>query len=467
VTVAPATSQPPTVPEFRYQPSGNRLAPFDLRPRYRDVAGREAPVPGTGRVDLAALATWFTVPALTRDLFPVSPWPAVRRWRATPPRPDGRTDPAELRDRLDDAVERVLGDREQVAVATSGGLDSAALLAVAARLCRRSGRRLTAMTMDIPDDRGRRPRAVVDRLLEFLGTPARHLVVGPAVTAWPEPDWCPHGPRFDGFPRLHRGMAELARGAGAEILLHGSGADQVLETPAYLAGGLLRSGRLADARAYWRDAGGGEEVPVRELAAPVAGGLHRSTSAGLYWATAWPRLLADPGSPLLADAPGEAGARWAGTFREEAARVASRTRASWAEALVMHRTFPLDVVVPATDLPEAAPYLDPAFALYAYHLPLAARYSAGQPSAYLRRKHLVAALLPEGVDSVVPPYRQRAYAAYERYWRTALVEPALSRELGLLRPDWRRRCRDAFDLATVGAVETWLRQATERGAVPG
>ncbi|WP_188189629.1 asparagine synthase-related protein [Nonomuraea sp. SYSU D8015] len=453
-------------PSFRYTAAPDRLAPFRTGPVYRESGtGRPASPPAAGGVySLAALATWFTWPALSTDLFPAAPWTGLERVRYAPPRPRGHARPGELRDRLEAAVERAIGDRGHVAVATSGGLDSAALLAVTARVCRRTDRRLLAVTMDIPDDRGRRPKTVVDRLLEFLGLRCPHLRVDPAPRRWPEPQWCEHGPRFDGFPRLHRGMAELAAEAGAEVLLHGSGADQLLEVPGYLAARLLGQGELGNLSAYLKDASAGGGPALRELTAVLAGRLNRRISSALYWPTAWPSRVREHGSPLLTDEVHEQARAWEEDYRREAARVAAGTGASWAEALMIHRTFPYDVVVPATELPEAAPYYDPAFAEYAFHLPLTVRYSAAYDNEYLRRKRLVADLLPEGVGDVLPPYRQRGSQSYARYWRLTRVEPSRAVELGLLRPDWRRQCRDTFEVATASAVELWLRGAEARGA---
>lgn len=462
---ATAGTRRAAAPSFRYTEAPNRLAPFVTTPAYRETAtgGAASPPAAGGTYSLAALATWFTWPALSTDLFPAAPWAGLERVRYAPPRPRGHARPEELRDRLEAAVERAIGDREHVAVATSGGLDSAALLAVTARVCRRTDRRLMAVTMDIPDDRGRRPKVVVDRLLDFLGLRCPHLRVDPVPRRWPEPEWSEHGPRFDGFPRLHRGMAELAAAAGAQVILHGSGADQLLEAPGYLAARLLRRGSAGDLAAYLRDASAGGGPPVRELVAALAGGLDRRLSSALYWPAAWPSRLREQGSPLLTEEAGEEARGWEDDYRRESARVAAEAGVSWAEALLMHRTFPYDVVLPATELPEAAPYYDPAFAEYAFHLPPAARYSRAYGSAYLRGKRLVADLLPDGVGEVLPPYRQRGSQAYARYWRLTRVEPSLAVERGLLRPDWRTRCRDAFEVATASAVELWLRGAEARG----
>ncbi|MFI7635090.1 asparagine synthase-related protein [Nonomuraea sp. NPDC049400] len=453
-------------PSFRYTAAPDRLSPFVSSPAYQETgSGRAAAPPGAGGAySLAALATWFTWPALSTDLFPAAPWAGLERVRHAPPRPRGHARPGELRDRLEAAVERAIGDREHVAVATSGGLDSAALLAVTARVCRRTDRRLLTVTMDIPDDRGRRPKTVVDRLLEFLGLRCPHLRVDAAPRRWPEPDWCEHGPRFDGFPRLHRGMAELAADAGAQVLLHGSGADQLLEAPGYMAARLLGRGSLGNLAAYLRDASAGGGPPLRELTAVLAGRLNRGISSALYWPTAWPQRTREPGSALLTEEVHEQACAWEQDYRRESARVAAEAGASWAEALMIHRTFPYDVVVPATELPEAAPYYDPAFAEYALHLPPASRYSAAYENEYLRRKRLVADLLPEGIGSVLPPYRQRGSQSYARYWRLTRVEPSLAVERGLLRLDWRTRCRDTFEVATASAVELWLRGAEARGA---
>ncbi|MGH3810983.1 MAG: hypothetical protein ACRDUV_00815 [Pseudonocardiaceae bacterium] len=155
---------------------------------------------------------------------------------------------------------------------------------------------------------------------------------------------------------------------------------------------------------------------------------------------------------------------WAG-FQRECLRISIAERASWAEATVMHQLFPYDLPFPTGDIPATWPLLEPAFARYTYDLLPRSRYSAGQPSSYLRRHGLLANLLPPGFIAALTPRRRRFSKALRRYLQSVSREPRNSFELGLLRPDWRPRCHDAFDIATVLSCEDWIKGALQRGCL--
>lgn len=415
------------------------------------------PDPAAGTVVLDRLATYFGVPGLSRDLHPTSPWSGVTPVRPRPAPPAGTSDPAEFGDRLTAAVERAAGDAEHIALAASGGLDSCVLLDLVGRACRAAGRRLTVVTLDIADDTGRRTLPAVRRQVDFLRVDADLVGVDALPSRWPEPVWDPVGPRFDAWPRLHNALALAAAKAGATVLLQGNGADQLLQAPPHLAVELPRSSRAR----YRGDMPGDTAVTavVRR-----AGRLDRPGPARLYWATQWPGLAADRGAPVLAPDRLPAVVRWLADFQDASLEPLLRSGPTWAAATILHRTFPWDRLSDAGPLREVMPFLKPDVARWCYDLPPAARYVPHLPSGYLRGKGLLAALLPDGAETVLAPRRQRCYKAYERYWRTVMRDPSLGVELGLVRPDWRRHARDSFDVAMVMACELWLRGALERGA---
>lgn len=450
-------------PPFRYATPAPGDDPFSPAGRWVRAGTRERVDRLGGTFSADRLSVYFGVPGLTRDLHPVSPWVGVDAHRPLPAPPDGFSDPAEFRDRFAAAVEEAVGDAETVAVAASGGMDSLAVLDTTARLCRSTGRRLVAVTLDIADDAGRRTAATARRQLDFLRIDADLVAVPPLPSRWPEPAWTPEGPRFDAWPRCHAGIAQTAAGRGATVLLQGNGADQLLQVPPYLTPELVWSRDLRRLAAYRRDVDSGAAV---NTALSAVGRLDRPALARVYWAAAWPGFTTDRGAAVLAPERAPAVRAWLAGFQDECLRA---TRSSWAGATVLHRLFPYDLLADAGPLPERMPFLDPGFARYAYHLPLAARFDPAQPNAYLRGKGLVAGVLPTGVDSVLAPRRQRCYKAYRRYWQGVDREAELAVELGLVRPDWRAHCRDAFDLAMVQSCERWIAGALEHGAtaLPG
>ncbi|WP_283133089.1 asparagine synthase-related protein [Rhizohabitans arisaemae] len=443
---------------FRYSRPGPGQDPFDARLRSRDAANELG-----GEFSVNNLAVYFGLPGLTRDLYPIPPWAGAERVRPAPPRPDGTSDPEEFTDRFRAAVADAMGDHDHVAIAGSGGMDSAALIDTAARLCRRDGRRLIVVVLDIADDTGRRTRSLVARQLEFLRADAELVAVSAQASMWPEPPWGPAGPRFDAWPRLHAGLVQAAADRGATVLLQGNGADQLLQVPLYLAAEFARRREWRAGASYRADTADGGGINRLLAATGRIGGAAR---AQLYWATAWPGFTTDRGAPVLTDQAAIPVREWMSAFQEESLRVTVAARATWAEATLMHRLFPYDLLADAGDIPEIMPFLDPTFARYSYHLPLTARFAPEQPNAYMRGKGLVARLLPAGFETVLAGRRQRCYKAYRRYWQAVVREPDHSLELGLIRPDWRRHCRDAFDIAMTMSCETWIRGALDRGAVP-
>jgi asparagine synthetase B (glutamine-hydrolysing) len=424
-------------------------------PRFRYEAGDPfAPQPPSeraGTFSLTRLAMYFGLPGISRDLYPASPWSGVDWPRAEPPVSDGSADPGEFPDRLDAAIVRAIGDHDRVAVALSGGLDSVALLDRVARLCRRAGRGLVAVTMGVTDDLGRRPAAIAAQALEFLRISADHVVVDAAPSRYPEPPWSVQGPRFDAWPRYHAAMVAEAQSSGAGVLLHGSGADQFLGSVPFARGE--------------REPGTTAEVPavVRALS---HGRIRSAMRARLYWASVWPGFATDRGAPVLRENWQPALLRWLNDFQDAHLELLLRARPTWAQASLLNRVFPYDHLPPVGSLPEPAPFLDPELARYAYHLPMGSRFGARHPNAYLRSKGLVADLLPAGVEAVLAPRRQRCYQAYRQYWQAVTTDAPLLVELGLVHPDWQRRCRDTFDLSMVMNVEAWVRHAVDDGATP-
>jgi asparagine synthetase B (glutamine-hydrolysing) len=433
-------------PRFSYERPAAPGDPFDPGVPTLDAARL------TDTFSLSRLAVYFGLPAISRDLHPASAWTGVQWPRGAPPVSTGGSDPDELPDRLDDAIRRMVGDHECVAVALSGGLDSVALVERTARICRRQQRRLITVTMAVTDDLGRRPATIAARALEFLRVDAEHIVIEASPSRHPEPAWSIRGPRFDAWPRYHAAMVSACEERGAGVLLHGTGADQLLQTVPFARGDAREPG--ADAR---------QPAVIRALS---AGRIRTSVQARLYWASVWPGFAADRGAPVLASRWEPALMRWLADFQEEHLAPVVRGRATWAQAALMHRVFPFDRLASAGSLPELAPFQDPAFARYAYDLPMRSRFGARHPNAYLRSKALVADLLPAGVEAVLAPERQRCYQAYQQYWKAVATDAPLLVELGLVHADWRRRCRDSFDLAMVMNVEAWVGHAMAGGATP-
>lgn len=455
----PAAAPPgPGAAPFCYTPPGDGADPFDLAPAYHPAA--QGPPPGA-RVAWQSVAAGFAPAALRREVWPASYWSGLQRRRTLPPACAGTSSLEQFAARFEQAVARAAGEAPTLAVTVSGGVDSAAVLWAASAFAARAGRRVVAVSLDLPDDYGGSAAERARGVLDALGLQVE-LHVAPADPArWPEPEWCWHGPRLDAWPRYRFAIAQTAADAGAGVLLHGTGADELLTAPPHLAAALRRVQGSAAARRYRAARREREHSELDRLASAVFARRPAARTGGPYWAVSWPNLTRP--IPHTLTAPMRAAAAgWAQTHRSESLRAAGQ-HADWAQAAAMHALFPRDLLTPAGPLPERFPFLDPAFARYAYHLPLTARVGHRYPTAYLNHKHLVARLLPDRVLAALPHRRLSAYRAYNAYWRRVPQAAPLGSQAGLLAPDWSEQCQDAFDRALVLSTEAWLRGAERPG----
>ena len=447
---------------FAYCKSTADLDPFDFHPHYEN--GREQRCDAdlsTSRFSIARLAAGFASAALRAEVLPQSPWVNATRLRAMPPISNGQSDPDEIVTQFDQAVKKTIGDANTVAVTLSGGMDSAAVLAAAKRICSKDGRRLIAICLNSPDDQGNRPAKAAAKIMCALGISEPLIVVEPNPNRWPEPAWNRPGPRCDSEPRYHFAIAASVAEAGAEVLLHGNGADELLTSPAFLAPTLLRQYGIKTARQYLQDRSYNE---LEQLLA-VCCGMKGRRVANLYWALRWPNRAHGRGTTVLSAKARQAANVWTDAYKSESLRVAIELKATWAQASALHALFPRDLLAPATELPEKFPFLEPDFVRYAYHIKLDRRHRCAWESGYLNSKALVMDLIPN-LHTLVPRLRLRGLDAYSNYWNAMASDASTSLELGLVLPDWENRCADVFDRAIVLSTEAWLRGALEAGAIP-
>ena len=362
-----------------------------------------------------------------------------------------------------------VGDASTIAVALSGGLDSTAVLYHASKVYQ--DRRLIAITSDLQDDRGVSSASVAQRLVENLSVPCElHILESTpeAYKRFPEAEWNAHGPRNDAMPRFNRAMADVAEASGADILLTGSGADEMLGAVRYLLPSLLRSRRWCDALSYLRDIfqGGGIRRVETELLALAASKLPAHFASQVYWATNWPELCRFQPSSLLAEKFHTEVEVWSRTWVRDILALHTKKHRSWAVADAWDALFPLDILPQAGLIPERDPFLHPAFLGYAMALPLEERYSARFQEAYHRRKALVLHLYPQEAHVVLPRTKQLFSHAFERYQRQMLNAERCVK-YGLLREDQLSMCSDTALLGMISALEQWIKGAEKVGATAG
>ena len=430
-------------------------------PLFQDGAGRKSadPLALAGpdpAVDLEALALLLAPPALLGEFIPRSPWKGLRRLPAHVPAPL----PGSLPQAFARAVESLTDEAEVIGVLVSGGLDSLAVLVHALRTAR--GRQAIALTTDLTDDLGAGAATVVRRLLADLDLDAELVVLDPARDR-AEPTWSAAGPRLDALPEINAAVALRAAELGVQVLLSGDGADELLGVPRYATAAVAacRGGRAA--LRYAVDVSASGPGLVGEAVATAARSLPNRLRARAYWAANWPDWCGPAAPAVLAEHYRSAATTWAGTWVDAQIRAHAADGCSWAPADALDAVFPRETIPPAGMIPQASPFLHPAFLAAALALPLGERYHPGLPTAYLRCKAQVVRLLPAEAWAVLPRRKQ--------YFKTALAHSAQTGrdapqcvEAGLLDAAALAAESDPAVLLAVAALERWLTGALAAGA---
>lgn len=434
--------------------------PFGHMPLYSSDDGRQGhnPLALAGehpQFSLSKLALYFSTPAVVGEFLPDCPWQGVTRLRASIAWPPQTTHIDDLVSVFQQSLAYSIGDAATVAVALSGGLDSLAVLYHASKLCLRDGRRLVAVTTDLPDDTGHRCIPVVQQVVRDLSLSCEfhHVTAEASIDA----TWHARGPRTDAMPRFNRAMADTAQAADADVLLTGSGADELLGSVRYLTPHLLRSRRWHDACSYLHDVvqGGGVRRLETELFAAMASLLPKRYANRLYWATNWPELCRVQAPSLLAERFRPSVERWTATWLQDTLLFHEAHHRPWAVKDAWDALFPLDILPQAGSIPEKDPFLHPFFMEYAMGLPLVERYSGALRTPYHRRKAPVLRLYPPHLHPVLPRAKQLFSHAFSDYQRHMDI-PSRCIAYGLLDEEAFVKCCDPSLLGMAEMVEQWI-----------
>jgi Asparagine synthase len=475
----------PALPEQAAQMTETRAVVGDHQrtglfeePDYVDASGIASTdplplLPPQPVIDLAALALMVSSPALELEFMPASPWRGLTLRRARPRWPAEDTDPAELRERFRDSVERSMGDASTVAVFFSGGLDSLAVLLHAEAIARRQDRRVVAVTVDLLDDNWVPVSEVASGLIAALAPGCDLTVVNASPDDLPEPPWRPQGPYLRGLPRLNRAASEAAARLGATVMLNGSGGDELFMTPDYLALALAAARRWRDLARYLGDICryyGPARGLMRETLAMLAPLAGPRRSFQLYTAVQTPALSQPGALDVISPQLRPAMIGFAGSWLAAEAELAAGSGPSlWCRALARDMVWPLDPAPSYGPVPERSPFMDPGFARYAVALPLSATYSAAYRIPYHRHKALVAGLVRPEVVSHLPTGKQQFGNAVRRYFACVMSgRPLSGARHGLFSRSAADQLAGDPRLAPVcHAIDVWLDGAIRKGATVG
>lgn len=402
-------------------------------------------------MDLDGLARLFTSPGLSGEFAPSSYFQCVELvWTPVPPAPAETS----LHQIFQAVVDELCGDASTIAVSLSGGLDSLAVLIHVLAL--RPRRRVLAFVVELIDDCGVSAVASVRRLLgEFAITGQVHLSAVDPGSCTMVPAWSPYGPRPDAMPVVNATVAGLAAQAGADILLSGDGADELLAVPRFAAIDMLRRFGVRGARWYLRDATLAGPGVLGELLGVASLMLPMALRTRIYWAANWPEWSPPTVSPVLAAPFREAALAWARQWVDASIEDHVAARRSWAAADAFDCWWPRAYRHSADHLPEASPFLHPDMVAAALALPLSARYDPAYPTGYLRAKAQVVELFPSRL--------RHCLLQRKRLYRTALADSVsgscnipIASAIGLLDPDALARDSDTATRMMAIAVERWL-----------
>ena len=160
---------------------------------------------------LSTLALWMSWPSVLGEFSPgpvcgqvdgelgrhLEPWPA----------PDYSID--NLRQHFEATIRTALGGCNAASVSLSGGLDSLAVLATLQRL--NPSLELSAIVIDLVDDRGKRLTENIRVTLRQMGIDVRVVSVDPCARSTIHANWSPSGPAFDALRDLNRLVSDTAQ----------------------------------------------------------------------------------------------------------------------------------------------------------------------------------------------------------------------------------------------------------------
>lgn len=430
--------------------------------------------PRPWRFSLKALSLWLANPSVELDFQPECPWVGVRRLRSCVEWPPPSSDAREVLPRFRDSIAACLDDAPVVTVLFSGGLDSLAVLLHADAICRAEGRRLVAAVVELVDDQGVSCSQVARTLLGKLGIRCELAVFDADPADLREPDWSPAGPRADAMPRLNTAVLDHAAMVGSEVVLTGSGADEILQAPLFLTGALLRCRRWRDLRRYVADEVryDGIRAFLGQALSTIGRWLPTRDSYALYQSFNTPDLANPAPAGVLAEQYLPHVRQWHRAWLAERMSLFERQGGDWLAAAAWESVFSGDMLMSVGAVPQRSPYLEPRFASWALGIPFAERYSNASPLPYHRYKPLVLSLFPAGAAAALPTYKQLYRAALPAHAARTLAHLRRQRprlhcqELGLVAAaDDEVLTADARILLRIVALEEWIDGALQRGAV--
>lgn len=413
---------------------------------------------------LSTLALWMSWPSVLGEFSPnpvcgqvegevgssLEPWPA----------PDySRRD---LRQPFEATIGTALGGSSAASISLSGGLDSLAVLATLRR--QHPSLELSAIVIDLVDDRGERLVENVRATLHGLGIDVPVVSVDPSTPPTVRANWSPSGPAFDALRDLNRVVSDTAQELGAQVLFTGNGADESIATTRFMLGRMIIHASVSAAVSYSRDSlFFSAEARRLEPASMASRVIPRRLRAATYWATTWPNLTEPSVPDILADRHQPRVRDWTAKWIRELTSFHATYHRSWGEMEAWDSLYPLSRIDSPGEIPVVHPFLDEAFLSASTRLPLERRYRADWPHPYWRQKSQVVALFDEHQIPALPTTKQTFTRSLGTLHRGLGDEIPLLFECGLTKDARMPRDTHPSLRHRLASIERWLELGRERG----
>lgn len=413
------------------------------------------------RVDLDALARVFTAPFQFAESLCGSYWKGVDLIWETPSPLSSPRPPDEV---FREVVDGLCVNKRKIAIQFSGGLDSLAVLLQVRQTIPDDG--ILLFHAGLTDDCGVASEMIASRILKSIDFKGHFETVPLKAEHADSGTWSAYGPKMTTFPGMHEAISRLAAERGADILLNGDGADELVSTHNFATLHILRRSGLRSGWRYFRDAGMSDAGYARELAAIVSGLLPAEYRLKLYLASNWAGLLDNElASRLLGATYRDSALHWAEQWAQDLLHGHIEKGLTWMSAERLDAWWPQPYIPPASSLEEASPFLDTTFISNMRAVPTHELYRPSERTQYHRVKGIITGLIRQHENIWLPPNKQLFSKMVSEFYNDHDFSPHVIHQVGLLERDNGLIEQDTKFKMTVRAVENWLRGAIERGAL--
>lgn len=416
-------------------------------------------------VSLSNLSCYFHPFVVNGEFIPVSPW--ENRTIKNYPSPNeinfkniNDYTNSRFKDLFINSIQNLIKDKEIIGLSFSGGMDSTAILYYLLKI-KDSKQKIVLFHIEMTDDQGVSSRRHVERILKELEFSSKIIYVDFLtdnkhldLSCYP---WSEKGPALSSFPYLLQNINTLANKENTEILLHGDGANELLEAPCFLFKSLFQESKLKAAR-YLLDISDqfGFNQVKQELIYLISS-KQKTYNKRLFERGHLSNNIISSEFKSFSD-------DWFSKFIIETETFLNNF-ALWETKELIRNVFPHSAIEDNGRVQEASPFLEPNLVKSLFQMPTYSRFDYSERSYYLRNKSLLVEILPEELK-VLFKEKQIFSKAFENQFK-ALIKTDKSliqcSKFNLIDKNKLLNSDDPALISTVYSIEDWLSIAIEKG----